>query len=162
MSAKDLFHKPVTEAGDVPPRNKPGQLGQPDRAVGFGGPVPPEGRPPRISGGPGGYPAEDDFADDPRHSDMMARMMGRRPGGPGMPPGQFSPQELSQIKDVMIMMLAELAHSDLDKQIGQALMTGQELAPGQLQHILDEARNLRLPPAHGALLQKIFQTQKSR
>ena len=80
----------------------------------------------------------------------IERMTGREPRG------QFSPKELSQLKDVMIMILANLIHSDLDMRIGQALMTGQELDPGQLQHILDEARQVKVPEGHGALLQKIF------
>jgi len=77
---------------------------------------------------------------------------GREPA----PKSQFNPKELSQLKDVMILMLAGLARSDLDMQIGQALATGKELEPGQLQHILDEARNVQLPETHNALLQKIF------
>ena len=74
----------------------------------------------------------------------------------GQPRGQFAPKEISQLKDVMMLMMATLMNSDLDKQIAQALMEGRNLEPGQLQHILDEARNLQLPESHGALLQKIF------
>ena len=73
------------------------------------------------------------------------------------PRGQFSPKEVSQLKDILILILANISHSDLDRDIGQALMSGQELQPGQLQHILDEARNVQLPETHGALLQKVFQ-----
>lgn len=70
--------------------------------------------------------------------------------------GQFNPKELSQLKDVVILILASMARSDLDLQIGQALATGKDLDPGQLQHILDEARNAPIPESHGPLMQKIF------
>jgi hypothetical protein len=109
---------------------------------GAGGP-PRRSMPPRRSGPPGGGPPED-----------IRRMTGREE----QPKGQFSPEETSQLKDVMIMMLAQMMGSDLDAKIGQALMTGQELEKGQLQHILDEARQLQIPESHGALLQKIFTT----
>jgi len=84
--------------------------------------------------------------------DPVGRMVGREQA----PKGQFNPKELSQLKDVVIMILASLARSDLDMQIGQALASGQELSPSQLQHILDEARNAPIPESHGPLMQKIF------
>lgn len=83
----------------------------------------------------------------------------RRPGLADRFPaqeGQFSPKETGQLKDVMILVLANLVHSDLDREIGEALMTGRELGPAQLQHILDEARNTALPASHAALMQKIY------
>lgn len=105
-----------------------------------------------------------------RPGHRSARMGGPRPGaGPADPhggdinravgrePEQFSRDEVSQLKDVLIQILATLAASNLDKEIGQALMAGQPLQPGQLQHILDEARRIELPPSHDQLLQKIFQ-----
>lgn len=94
--------------------------------------------------------------DDPSAigGDPVGRMVGR----PGRPKGQFDEHELSQLKDVVIMMLAKLMGSDLDMQIGKALMSGQPLEKGQLQHILDEARQLDLPESHGQLMQKIFTT----
>jgi len=82
----------------------------------------------------------------------MERVMGREEA----PKGQFSSKELSQLKDVMIFILAGMLGSDLDKQIGQALATGQPLDPGQLQHIMDEARRFEIPESHGPLMQKIF------
>lgn len=91
-------------------------------------------------------------------SDPVRRMTGREEG----PQGQFTPEETSQLKDVMIMMLSKMMGSDLDAQIGQALMNGQELNPGQLQHILDEARQLNIPEGHGALLQKVFSKLQQR
>lgn len=109
---------------------------------GAGGP-PRRSMPPRRSGPPGGGPPED-----------VRRMTGREEA----PQGQFSPEETSQLKDVMIMMLAQMMGSDLDAQIGQALMNGQPLEKGQLQHIIDEARQLQIPESHGPLLQKIFTT----
>ena len=60
------------------------------------------------------------------------------------------------MKDIVILILAGIVGSDLDAQIGRALMAGQELNPGQLQHILDEARNIQVPDSHGPLMQKIF------
>jgi hypothetical protein len=78
------------------------------------------------------------------------------------PKGQFTLKETSQLKDVLIMMLAHIAHSSTDAEIGQALMNGQELDPGQLQHILDEARQLQIPDSHGTLLQKIFTKLQQR
>jgi hypothetical protein len=136
MNAKELFRKKVTEADEPRP----------------GGPPP--GRPLKLSGRmrtvpyhpPGSEMGEEDLP-----SEDIARMTGQ-----AAPKGQFNPKELSQLKDVLIMILASLAHSDLDMAIGQALMSGQELDPGQLQHILDEARNIQVPDSHGPLLQKIF------
>lgn len=132
MNAKDLFRKKVTEA-DEPPRRPPLKLSGRMRTVPF--------HPPGSEMGEEDLPGED-----------IARMTGRE----SAPKGQFNPKELSQLKDVLIMILASLAHSDLDMAIGQALMAGQELDPGQLQHILDEARNIQVPDSHGPLLQKIF------
>ncbi len=110
---------------------------------------PPRSMPPRRSGPPSrpGGPPED-----------VRRMTGREE----QPQGQFSPEETSQLKDVIILMLAQMMGSDLDVQIGQALMAGKELEKGQLQHILDEARQLQIPESHGALLQKIFTTLQQR
>lgn len=99
---------------------------------------------------PGSEMGEEDLPGEDLPSPDIQRMTGREPRG------QFNPKELSQLKDIMIMILANLAHSDLDAQIGQALMAGQDLDPGQLQHILDEARNVQVPDSHGALMQKIF------
>lgn len=80
--------------------------------------------------------------------------MGREPA---WPPKQFNPKELGMLKDVLVLTLAQLIDSDLDTQIGLALAEGRDLEPQQLQHILDEARNVRsLPEAHGQLLQKIY------
>lgn len=84
--------------------------------------------------------------------DDLNRVMGREPAGPK---GQFSPKELSQVKDMLILILAAQAGSDYDKQIGMALMNGKELDPGQLRHIVDEAQHIQVPDAHAALVQKI-------
>jgi hypothetical protein len=139
MNAKQLFERnSLTElegSNDplqgTPSPERPQRLG---RRPGFGDFM--------RAGGPGSTP------------DDVERVMGREGGAPR---GQFSPKEVSQLKDVLILILANISHSDLDRDIGQALMTGQELQPGQLQHILDEARNVQLPETHGALLQKVFQ-----
>lgn len=140
MNAKQLFRKGMNEAGPDDPT----------------GPVP--SRPPlKLTGRmrriplhqPGSEMGEEDLPPEDLPSDIQ-RVTGREPRG------QFNPKELSQLKDIMILILANLAHSDLDAQIGQALMAGQELDPGQLQHILDEARNIQVPDSHGQLMQKIF------
>jgi len=150
MNAKDLLRRKVTEADSpVPPEHSPG-VPPPGRQY-----PPMPGRPLKMSGrmrtvpyhAPGsemaGMPEEDMPGD-------VARMTGREPRG------QFSPKEASQLKDIVILILASMAHSEMDMQIGQALMTGQEIEPGLLQHILDEARNVQIPESHNALLQKIF------
>lgn len=135
MNAKSLFQNAennrISEDGELPPEQRPQRPARP------GGPR----RPMRIPGGGG---PEDDVA--------------RLTGGPdaGGPPAQFSPKEISQLKDVMIAILAGMLGSDLDKQIGQALMSGTPLEPGQLQHIIDEARRAEIPESHGPLMQKIF------
>jgi len=143
MNAKELFKKRMNEAEEP-----------------LGGGAAHSSRPPlRLSGRkrviplhqPGSEMGEEDFPGGPGSEDI-ARMTGR----PETPKSQFNPKELSQLKDVLIMILANLSHSDLDAAIGQALMSGQELDPGQLQHILDEARNIQVPDSHGPLLQKIF------
>ena len=164
MNAKELFKVKLNEAA--------GDIDDPTRGNPPG--VPPEGReyPPMPRERPRPMrrpPGNDDFMDgpnSPRYSEFgvpgdMERMMGR--GGPGgAPRGQFSPKETSQLKDVSIMILATLANSDIDKEIGQALMSGQEIPPGHLQHILDEVRNIKLPPEHDALLEKIYMQLKKK
>ena len=139
MNAKSIISGKINEAGDtqVPP--------QP------GGPRPPGARPPhmrppvgRIPGGPS------------RLRGLPGEPFGGEGAGEDEQPGQFTPRERSQLKDVLILILAEMLHSPLDREIGEALINGQELSQGQLQHILDEARNANLPPTHGALMQKIF------
>jgi hypothetical protein len=101
--------------------------------------------PPRM-GGHAGFPGAHE--DDPQD---ITHMTGRE----FAPKNQFTSKELSQLKDILIMILAKLMDSDLDMEIGQALMSGQELNSGQLQHILDETRGLQVPASHGPLLQKI-------
>lgn len=140
VNAKQLFSKPVNEAeeGEQPPRPG-GPRGGPSRR-----PMPPRRHP----GGPMG-------ADD------VGRMVGGEggpEGGPeGAPKSQFNPKELSQLKDVMILVLASLLGSDLDRGIGEALISGQPLDQSQMQHIIDEARRANIPASHGPLMQKIFQ-----
>lgn len=142
MNAKELFRKPVNEAGelppeDVPPTRPPLKLTGRMRRVPF--------HPPGSEMGEEGMPPED-----------MPSDIERMTGG-GRPRGQFNPKELSALKDVVIMMLAKAMGSDMDMQLAQALMTGQEIDRGLLQHVLDEARSLdNLPESHNALLQKIF------
>jgi hypothetical protein len=160
MNAKDLIRRRITEADPVPPEDHP--LGVPPRGRQYP-PMPPSRPPLKLSGRtrtvpfrpPGSETGEEDFPpggmDEPGNP-MMRRMMGRE----AAPQGQFSPKEQSQLKDVMILILAKLANSDLDMQIAQALMAGKDLEPGQLQHILDEARNVPIPDSHGPLMQKIF------
>lgn len=81
--------------------------------------------------------------------------MGRERGGP--PAGMFTPRELSQFKDLMILTLATLMDSDLDKQIAQALMAGKDLDPSLLQHFMDEASRMKIPEAYSPLMQKVYQ-----
>jgi len=134
MKAKQIF---MTEADDFTPSSRPpGGPNRPPRPMRR--PMPP----------PGGGAEDFDPADD------VSRVMGREPAGP---PKQFNPKELGMLKDVLVLTLAQLIDSDLDTQIGLALAEGRDLEPQQLQHILDEARNVRsLPEAHGQLLQKIY------
>lgn len=143
MNAKDLFRKPLSEAGELPPEDLP-----PSRP-----PLKMTGRMRRVPfHPPGSEMGQEDLPpeDFPAGGEDIARMTGRPPKS------QFNPKELSQLKDVVIMMLATMMGSDMDKQIGEALMNGQPLEPGLLQHILDESRQLQLPESHNALLQKIF------
>ncbi len=136
MSAKDLFRKPMNEADEPLP----------------GGP-PPGRRPLKMTGRsvrvpyhpPGSEMGGEDF---PPGGEDIARMTGGRE-----PRGQFSPKELSQLKDVLLLMLS--VNSPSDAEVVQALMSGKDLDPGQLQHILDEVRNIKLPETHEALLNKI-------
>jgi len=142
MNAKQLFDKSkrVTEADEtpVPPGHSPG--------------VPPPGRqyppmprrPLRARDGSRPAPGAQDAPD-------IERVMGREEA----PKGQFSGKELSQLKDVVILMLAHVLGSDMDKQIGMALAQGQPIEPGLLQHIVDEARNAKLPESHWPLMDKL-------
>lgn len=83
----------------------------------------------------------------------MDQVMGRERG----PMGMFNPRELSQLKDLLIFILATTFDSPSDLEIGQALMAGKDLDPGQLQHIMDEARRSKVPDSFSPLLQKIHQ-----
>jgi hypothetical protein len=146
MKAKEIFQHNLTEAEDdptnpVPSGHSPGTP-PPGRQY---PPIP--GRPLKLSGRKVTVPLHQPGSEMGEEDDIT-RMTAPR--------GQFNPKELSQLKDVLIMILANLAHSDLDMAIGQALMSGQELNPGQLQHIIDEARAIQVPDSHGPLLQKIF------
>ena len=155
MNAKQLFSKSVTEADAVPPEHSPGvpPAGRQYPPMPQRRQVPPLRRRPGAAEGGGGAPGMDDpEMMGAKGGDPVGRMVGREQA----PKGQFNPKELSQLKDVVIMILASLARSDLDMQIGQALASGQELSPSQLQHILDEARNAPIPESHGPLMQKIF------
>ena len=130
VNAKDIIKQKVTEADEQQPPRGPGG--------------PPRGGPRRPM--------------MPRRGDMegendISRMTGG--GGPDMPKAQFNPKELSQVKDVMILILASLLRSDLDKEIGMALSNGTPLDEGQLRHILDEARNADIPDSLGPVMQKI-------
>jgi hypothetical protein len=128
MKAKDLIQsKALNETDDPPPETTGGQARINPRR-----PMPGRSGPPR----PGAF--------DQR--------------GPGMgePPGQFTSEEKSQLKDVLIQILASAAGSQLDAEIGQTLMGGQDLNPNQLQHIIDESRRIKLPASHNGILQKIF------
>ena len=136
MNAKDLIQgKSLTET----------------EGEGFFGGTPPgstAGQPRPMMGRPG-----------PR-ANSLHRMAGR-PGEMGMggeegPPGFFNPKETSQLKDIVIFMLASLMRSQADLSIAQALMAGKELEPNQLQHVLDEASRLKLPESHTPILQKIY------
>jgi len=143
MNAKDLLRRKVTEAGSpVPPERSPGGP-PPGRQY---PPVPGRTRtaPHHALGSETAEMPEEGLPGD------VARMTGREPRG------QFSPKEASQLKDIVILILASMARSEMDMRIGQALMTGQEIEPGLLQHIIDEARNVQVPESHNAVLQKIF------
>ena len=90
----------------------------------------------------------------PGNPDLEGVMGGA--GGPPEAPSQFTKQEINQLKDVMILILASMLGSDMDKQIGQALAANQPIDPGLLQHIVDEARRADIPDSYGPLMQKIF------
>lgn len=134
VKAKEIFEQKVTEADGEPMPDM--SAGPPRRGPGGPRPGGPRRDIHRMTGGPGGEEGGED--------------------GPGGPKGQFNSKELSQLKDVMILILASMLGSDLDKQIATALMNGQPLDPGQLQHILDEARRADIPESHGPLMQKLF------
>ena len=109
---------------------------------------------------------EADDRQPPREAPPAMRRNPRIPyelGGGPLPSSehaQFTKTEFSQLKDVMIFILAGMLGSDLDKQIGQALATGQPLDPRQLHHIMDEARRIGIPESYTPLMQKIFSQTK--
>ena len=143
MKAKDLIQgKAINEADDPPPETTGGQARINPRR-----PMP--GRP----GAPRPGSLEQDFELERKHGINIGSPGSRR----GMePPGQFTSEEKNQLKDVLIQILASAAGSQLDAEIGQALMGGQDLNPNQLQHIIDESRRVKLPASHNGILQKIF------
>lgn len=86
----------------------------------------------------------------------LQRTLGRE-GRERGPQGFFNPREQSQLKDILILTLATIMNSDLDMQIANALMAGKEIEPNLLQHILDEAKRMKIPESHTPILQKIHQ-----
>lgn len=130
VNAKAIIKSKVTEADEQQPPRGPGG--------------PPRGGPRR--------PMMPRRGDAEGGEDDISRLTG---GGPEMPKAQFNPKELSQVKDVMILILASMLRSDLDKEIGMALSSGTPLDEGQLRHILDEARNADIPDSFGPVMQKI-------
>lgn len=131
VNAKDIIKSKVTEADEQQPPRGPGG--------------PPRGGPRR--------PMMPRRGDMEGGEDDISRLTGG--GGPAAPKAQFNPKELSQVKDVMILILASMLRSDLDKEIGMALSSGTPLDEGQLRHILDEARNADIPDSLGPVMQKI-------
>jgi len=98
----------------------------------------------------------------------MRRPMGGPMGGPmgvggvNRPPGDFSPRDLSLMKDFMLMEIVR-GQGSFYEAIVQKLVTGQELEPGQLQHFVDEAGNIEgLPETMQPLVQKIQQVLASK
>lgn len=135
MNPKAIVNRKINEAEDLPGRPRDSDFRQ--RAFRS-----------RLHSDKALYPTEDsEIAND------VQRLTGQQE----TPRNQFTPKETGQLKDIMIMMLAKLMQSQTDSEIGQKLMKSQSLQPGELQHIIDEAGHLELPPSHNELLRKISQ-----
>jgi len=115
----------------------------------------PQGRPvprrpfPRRVMPPGGGPGGPEDMEGPGDVD---RVLGR-----GEKSGFLNPREISQLKDILLLMFVQQTGSELDGGIVKALMDGQELDNSQLGHIMDECRRLTLPASHSAVLNKVHQ-----
>lgn len=139
MKAKDLITQ-LNEA-DRPPRPpmRPGH-GRPDidpREFTMGGPE-------NMPGGPVGD--EGPFRGGPPGRTSM------RPRGP------FSPQEMSMLKDLLLLAATEAMGNDFDGKIARTMMKGEVPNPGDLQHIVDECRRIKdLPEPHQRLMQKLIE-----
>ena len=145
MKAKDLIKQKIHEADEDPTQGTP-PPGMPPEGRNFPR-MSREGRPPHARMG----------------GDRDIERIGGR-GGPEGPRGQFAPRELSQLKDIMILMLAKLSHSDIDMEIAQALMAGKDIDAGRLSHIVEEVRNLQvpIPDSHGPTMQKVWQLSQQQ
>ena len=72
------------------------------------------------------------------------------------PRGPFSPQEMSMIKDLLLLVATEIMGNDFDGKIARKLMKGEVPKLGELQHIVDEVRRVPdLPEPHQKLMQKL-------
>jgi hypothetical protein len=102
----------------------------------------------------------------PRNRPMRPRGDRPTPFDPSgaRPPRMLSGPETSILKDVLLLINTELTGNDFDGAIVRKLMANQDLDPGELQHILDEAGRIReLPEQHKALLQKVYEiTQRKQ
>ncbi len=79
-----------------------------------------------------------------------------RPGG--APRGMFSPQEVSILKDLTMLMLMATGGSSTDKPLVDALISGKDPSKNDLQHLLDEVGRLpNLDERQKGLLTKIAQ-----
>ncbi len=68
---------------------------------------------------------------------------------PGERRRQFSPSEVSQLKDVLILMMLKTFDSPMDADIHAKLMRGDELDESELSHMLSEAQRLKLQDFQG-------------
>jgi len=153
MNAKDLILKRVNEAAPRPPRRPPGPPApgggggdSRDLLMGVGG------MPDDMPGGGGSGEEGASYSSDPR-----------MPGGPGhpgsmRPRGPFSPQEMTALKEVLLLIATEVSGNDFDGAIARKLIGGGVPDSGELQHILDEAGRIKdLPEVHGKLMQKVYE-----
>ena len=153
MNAKDLILKRVNEAAPRPPRRPPGPPApgggggdSRDLLMGMGG------MPDDMPGGGGPGEEGSSYSSDPR-----------MPGGPGhpgsmRPRGPFSPQEMTALKEVLLLIATEVSGNDFDGAIARKLIGGGVPDSGELQHILDEAGRIKdLPEVHGKLMQKVYE-----
>lgn len=83
--------------------------------------------------------------------------MMRGPGGPGPEPGPFTRQEISLLKDVVMMVIVLVGGvTPLEKAAVAALVKGEVPGKDELSHLVDESKRWTdASTAHKAVLGKV-------
>lgn len=70
-------------------------------------------------------------------------------------PPQFTPREINDLKDVIILHLVEMAEANYEGDLHAKLVTGKPLDQGECGHYVDLMRRQNLPDRFRPLLEKL-------